>query len=88
MAELGERMTAGELTEWGAYEQVFGSLLIHERIDAGFAQVSYILAKAFGNKDRHFEVGDFMPPWFQELNRESKIQKGMAWLKGLVSADD
>ena len=88
MAEVGERMTAGELTECAAYEQVYGSLLIHERIDAGFAQVSYLLAKAFGKEGQRFEVGDFMPPWFQEFNRESKLKQGMAWLKGLVGADD
>ena len=40
-------MSSGELTEWAAFERVYGSLLPHERIDAGFAQVCYVIASVF-----------------------------------------
>ncbi len=74
-------MTAGELTEWMAYERTYGSLLIHERIDAGFALVAFVIAKAFSDGKRDMSPEDFMPPWYQELNRERKLERGLAWLK-------
>lgn len=71
-------MSARELLEWTAYEQVYGSLLIHERIDFGLALVAYMQSDGKG------ELRDFMPPWWQELTAEEERAKGLAWLKGLV----
>jgi hypothetical protein len=86
---VGETMSAGELMEWGAYEQTFGSLLVHERIDAGFAQVSLILANAFSK--RKFRFRDFMPQWFRDLTQEQELERGIGILKALgreARADD
>lgn len=76
-------MTAHEVMEWQAYEQVFGSLLIGERIDAGFAQVSLLLAQAFSDKGKRYKMRDFMPPWFRDLTADAELAKGMAMMKGL-----
>lgn len=81
-------MTAGELTEWTAYEQVYGSVLVHERIDAGFAMIGYLIAKAFSDGKRTMTVRDFMPEWYRELTKDAELQKSMAWLKGLARAND
>lgn len=80
-------MTAGELMEWQAYEQTFGSLLIHERIDMGFAQVSLILAKSLGSAKKA-TMRDFMPKWFQDLTADEELARGMAQLAGLVNEAD
>lgn len=72
------------MTEWTAYEQVYGSLLIHERIDAGFAQVCMMLAQ---DGKRHTQR-EFMPPWFIELTREAELEKGMGMMRRFASADD
>jgi hypothetical protein len=74
--------------EWQAYEQTYGSLLVHERIDAGFAQVSLILVKAFGGGKRA-TMRDFMPRWFQDLTADAELARGIAGLQALVNeADD
>jgi hypothetical protein len=85
---IGEQMSAGELMEWTAYEQTFGSLLIHERIDAGFAQVSLILAQAFGDGHKRWSMRDFMPPWFQKLTEDEAMEQELAALRGMIDAYD
>jgi hypothetical protein len=77
-------MTAGELIEWQAYERVFGSILVHERIDAGFAQVSLLLAKAYSDKGARYSMRDFMPPWYRDLTADQELTKGMGELRALV----
>jgi hypothetical protein len=75
--------------EWGAYEQTFGSLLIHERIDAGLAQVSLILANSMSK--RRFKFRDFMPQWFRDLTQEDDLLRGVEALRALgkeAHADD
>lgn len=84
MAAVGERMTAGELMEWNAYEQTYGSLLIHERIDSGFAMVAMILAKAFSSNGSRYQMRDFMPRWYQELTKDAELEKGISQLRMLV----
>jgi hypothetical protein len=83
-----EEMSAGELMEWQAFEQTFGSLLIHERIDAGLAQVSLILAKAFSDKGSRYSMRDFMPKWFRDLTAEQELTRGMDQLKAMVDDAD
>jgi hypothetical protein len=48
-------ITAHELMEWAAFEHVQGPILIHERIDAGFAR----LAGSLGGRPPE----DYMPRW-------------------------
>jgi hypothetical protein len=71
--------------EWQAYERVYGSMLVHERIDAGFAQVSLILAQAFSSNGKRYKMRDFMPPWYQELTEEQAMRQELAALQGMVS---
>jgi CRISPR/Cas system CSM-associated protein Csm2 small subunit len=69
-------MTSAELTGWIAYERVYGSILPHERIDAGFAQLSFLMAKLWGKKKHgEFEIREFMPPWYQELTAEDASRR-------------
>jgi len=84
-------MSAGELNEWMAYERTFGSILPHERIDVGLAQVSLILAQAFSNGEKRYTLRDFMPTWYRELTAEDELMRGMAGLRAMAReshADD
>jgi len=45
-----------------AFEQLHGPLLIHERIDFGFAMLTTVLANL--NSRRRFKVQEFLPPWY------------------------
>lgn len=76
-------MTSLELTEWAAYEQVYGSLLPHERIDVGFAQLSMILAQLWA-KGEH-TVREFMPAWYQNLTAEDTVRQ---WFEKQVRMAD
>jgi hypothetical protein len=84
---LGEEMTAGELTEWAAFEQTFGSILPHERIDAGVAQISFILAQAFSKPGRRWRIRDFMPQWYRDLTADRELARGMEMMRTLVSEE-
>ena len=82
-------MTSKELMEWAAYEQTFGSILPHERIDAGLAQVSLIIAQAFSK--HRFKIRDFMPQWFRDLTQDQELERGMGVLRAMgkeAHADD
>jgi hypothetical protein len=45
-----------------AFEQVHGPLLIHERVDFGFAMLGWLMANAWSRKRRKFT--EFLPPWY------------------------
>lgn len=75
-------MTAHELMMWSAYERTFGSLLIHERLDAGFAQVSMMLS------DGKHKLRDFMPRWYQDLTADEELARGMEMMRGLGGVTD
>lgn len=64
-------MSSGELTEWAAYEQAYGPLLVHDRVDIGFAQVCTVLAHLLGKKSRH-TIKDFLPAWWREALNKSE----------------
>jgi hypothetical protein len=70
------------MMEWTAYEQVFGSILVHERVDVGLAKVAYMLS------DGKKKFRDFMPEWYRELTADAELARGMAMMKGLARADD
>jgi len=80
-------MTSREAMDWQAYETVYGPVLPHDRIDAGFAQVSMILAQAFGPPGKRYSIRDFMPPWYQELTAEDELLRGMNALRMMTDAD-
>jgi hypothetical protein len=53
-----------------AYEQVYGPLLVHDRVDIGFAMCAYVMA-ALWSKGRH-KPQDFLPPWLKELTKPER----------------
>lgn len=82
-------MTSAELTEWMAYERVYGPILAQDRIDIGFAQLGYLIANLMGKPKRTLRVRDFMPAWYQELTRADDVKSGFeALLKMAEHADN
>jgi hypothetical protein len=73
--------------EWSAYERVFGSILPHERIDAGLAQVSLLIAQTNSNGKR-YTMRDFMPDWYRDLTADDELSRGMTMMRGLADAND
>ena len=63
-------MSAGELTEWMAFEQVHGPILMHERVDIGLAQLCTIMARLWGGK-RDYRIKDFLPGWYKRTGEDS-----------------
>lgn len=83
-------MTAAELTEWAAYEQTYGPLLVQDRVDIGLAQVCLILAKLLGKKSKH-TLRDFLPPWWQGLMKQRSdegVVRGMEALMRMAKHAD
>jgi hypothetical protein len=81
-------MSSAELTEWMAYERIYGSMLIHERIDMGFAQLAWLITRLWAKKT-NLKPQDFMPPWYQELTksigrRPDAIRQGFETLMGMA----
>ncbi len=60
-------MTSAELTDWVAYERLYGPILAHDRIDIGFAQLEWLLARLWTKSAHRMTVRDFLPAWDQEL---------------------
>ena len=60
-------MTAAELTDWTAYESVYGPLVVHERIDLAAALIGTLIARSVGAKQ--VQVKDLMPQWDQNRKR-------------------
>lgn len=51
------------LGEWAAFEEHYGPLLVHERVDIGLARLAAIMA---GESD----VTKFLPPWLLPVESE------------------
>jgi hypothetical protein len=86
-------MTSAELTEWMAYERIYGSALIHERIDMGFAQLQWLLVRLWTKAKRNLTPADFMPAWYQELVRRGErkpeaVQQGFEALMRMAENAD
>jgi hypothetical protein len=84
-------MTSAELTDWMAYERVYGSVLAHERIDVGFAMLGTLVHNLWSKKPR--KIQDFMPPWFQELigrteRRPEAVRQGFEALMRMAENAD
>jgi hypothetical protein len=60
-------MTSAELTEWMAYERVYGPILVHERVDVGLAQLQWLMVRLWTKAKQKMTIRDFMPRWYQEL---------------------
>ncbi len=62
-------MSAREHTEWAAFERVYGPLLLHERMDFGFARLNYYLVSLLGRqrRGRSYKLIDFLPKWWRDL---------------------
>ena len=54
-------MTAAELTDWTAYEAVYGPIIVHEHIDLAGALIGTLIARLGG--DKRTQVKDLMPKW-------------------------
>jgi hypothetical protein len=74
-------MTSAELMNWMAYERTYGSILPHERVDVGFAQLQWLMVQLWTKQKRKLTVADFMPHWFQELTQRG-ARKPEAVLQG------
>jgi hypothetical protein len=77
-------MTARELTDWIAFERVFGPITVHERLDVLLARVAYAVVAAAGGKAR---PEDFMPRWDQ-APRAGTVQRGFEQLIAMAKAND
>jgi hypothetical protein len=80
-------MTSAELTEWMAYERVYGPILIQERIDIGFAQLQWLMARLWSKGK--LTIQDFMPGWYRELTKDidrrpGAIRKSFEALMGMA----
>jgi hypothetical protein len=64
-------MSSAELTEWMAYERVYGPILIHDRIDVGFLLLQQFMAYLWTKTRQQRTMQDFMPPWIRELAKDA-----------------
>jgi len=83
-------MTTAELTEWMAYERVWGPILPHERIDIGFAKLTYYLVSLLSRSRQRIRVEDFLPGWMSDLvkKRAEDPRQLEATLESWASAND
>jgi hypothetical protein len=80
-------MTSAELTEWMAYERTFGPILLHERIDVGFAQLGWLMARLWGSTKRKLTRRDFMPDWYQYPTIEDAVKQGFEEMLKLAESN-
>jgi hypothetical protein len=59
--ELEPRIGMLELVHWHEFEQDFGPMTLHERIDVLGATIAYAIYVAHGGKDA--QPRDFLPQW-------------------------
>lgn len=77
------------MNEWSAYERVYGSLLVHERIDAGFALLGMLIAQTNSDGRRRYKQRDFMPEWYVELTKDDELARMMQTMRQVSpNADD
>lgn len=81
---LEPHLTMRELLAWQRFEDDFGPLTLHERIDHAAALISYTVAAAAGLKNdrgRAVEIVDFLPTW----QREGEAPSVAEWFKAVAS---
>lgn len=84
-------MSAHELAEWQAFEQVDGPMSVEQRIDIGFARLMYLIAKVNHYKGREPQPFDFLPPYIQEeigATSQQSPEQMRAVMESMISADD
>ena len=90
--EIEKTMTARELTDWVAFERVYGSILPHERIDVGLAQLSFYIVSMLGQRKRgqRLKLRDFFPKWLRDLEhrRPTDERQLLATFQSWVSEGD
>jgi hypothetical protein len=72
-------MSAREVVEWSVFEQSFGPLTIHERVDHAGAVGAWVTASV--NSDKRLRLEDFIPRWepkrrgdlFEFLSAQAKL---------------
>lgn len=62
--ELAHRITARELAEWAAFEQVTGPIDPRDRLDLAAARIAWVVAQALGVRGLRLE--DLLPRWGEE----------------------
>jgi hypothetical protein len=74
--------------EWSAFEQVYGPILPHERIDFGLAHVAYRIIEVNSRHPPKFEK--FLPRWLRNLGRPEPMDASAleAKLKAWAGAND
>jgi hypothetical protein len=82
-------MTMRDLVRWAAFERLYGPLLVQERVDVGFAQLSYYLVSLLGQskRGRRWKIQDFLPPWIanQSKRQPQSPEQLRAFMEGLVN---
>lgn len=77
-------MPSAELTQWLAYERLHGPLLLHERIDLGFAVLTYYIVNLWSKK--HHKLKEFLPPWYEATPADPL--EGFKQLMALAEVND
>ncbi len=72
-------MSSAELTEWAAYEQVAGPIIVHEHIDVAAAIIGTLIARLGGDKRTRPE--DLIPKWGRT---KSSLADGWAALERMA----
>jgi hypothetical protein len=82
VSEVRERVSVHELSEWFAFERVFGPLTVQERVDVAGATAAYATAKLGGS--RGTELSSFIPKWESaEARPKQTPQQMMAFIRGI-----
>jgi hypothetical protein len=76
-------MSMPELIEWGTFEEDFGPLTLHERIDAAVAILAHQQAVYHGT-DAHTPVTEFQPRWQTEAQAEEEGPHIVDWLSAMA----
>jgi hypothetical protein len=68
-------MDSLELTRWAAFEQEYGPLLVHDRIDMGFGHLMFLLAQVYhAPRTPKPQFKDFVPPYIRKRLEEGTRQ--------------
>lgn len=62
---LADRISPALIAEWAAYERHYGPVLVHERIDWGFAALRTVMSG--GGR-----IADNLPPWHGESDEHDE----------------
>jgi hypothetical protein len=80
--ELGS-MSHRQLVEWSVFEEDFGPLTVHERIDANAALISHAIVNALTNGQAG-DVADYGPRW-ESAEPKAHI---VDWLSAIATKAD